>query len=366
MPGKIDLFDTISLIAINEEIVPPALFFRDRYFPTGAGDIFKSEKVFTEYRKGDRKMAAFVSDRVGDIPMDRRGFDIHEYEPARIAPSRVMTVDDLKKRGFGEALFSDMAPAKRALKLQMQDLEDIDARISRREEWMAVQTMINNGCTIQEYIDDATEGEEKHIYFYDGPTSEHTYTVSTKWDAEGGDIKADVKAMCRMLTKRGLKAADLILGSDAADVFEADPVLRAEMDRNSNINRGGIDETLTKYDGVIHMGRVNFGGCWLEVFSVDETYTDENDQTQSFFPAKSAMVTAPACGHMMYAQVTQIDFGSKDYATYTGKRVPRFSVDQENDIRKLRITARPLAAPNAYCPWIYAENVVGAEDSDDD
>ena len=135
--ATLNFFDTYVLMAITEEIVPKTTFFRDRYFPTSAADIFASDKVLTEYRKGDRKMAAFVAPRVGDIPMDRRGYEIHEYTPAKIAPSRILTLDDLKKRGFGEAIYANRTPAERAAQLQKDDLEDMDLRIVRREEWMA-------------------------------------------------------------------------------------------------------------------------------------------------------------------------------------------------------------------------------------
>ena len=44
MPANIPLnmLETYTLMAIGEEIVPRANFFRDRYFPTGAGDLFAS------------------------------------------------------------------------------------------------------------------------------------------------------------------------------------------------------------------------------------------------------------------------------------------------------------------------------------
>lgn len=70
------------------------------------------------------------------------------------------------------------------------------------------------------------------------------------------------------------------------------------------------------------------------------------------------MVTAPGCGHMMYGAVTQIDYGSTEFRTHAKSRVPKFILDQENDIRKLRLTSRPLAAPKNYCPYIYAANAI--------
>lgn len=358
---ELNFFDTYTLMAITEEIVPRQTFFKDRYFPTGEGDLFAADKVLTEYRNGDRKMAAFVSERAGDIPMERQGYAIHEYQPAFIAPSRILTLDDLRKRGFGEAIYATSTPAQRAARLQRDDLADMDIRITRREEWMAVQTMINNACTMQSYVDDKTEGEKLYVKFFD-TASDHTYTVGTKWDAQGEtgvSFYADIKNMCRMLSKRGLRAADLVIGSDVADAILGMTAIKELLDRNSGIIVGTIQQELSAYDGVVYMGTLNFGGFRLNVICVDETYVDDNGAEQKYFPATSAMVTAPGCGHMMYGQVTQIDYGATDFATYVAKRVPKFVLDQNKDIRKLRLGARPLAAPHNYCPYIYAANVVG-------
>lgn len=43
----LNFFDNIILAAAVEEVVPAVGFFKDRYFPTGAGDIFKADKVIT-------------------------------------------------------------------------------------------------------------------------------------------------------------------------------------------------------------------------------------------------------------------------------------------------------------------------------
>lgn len=357
--GELNFFDTYVLLAITEEIVPKKTFFKDRYFPTGAGDVFAADKVLTEYRKGDRKMAAFVSERVGDIPLARRGYEIHEYQPAFIAPSRLLTQDDLRKRGFGEALYPGMTRSQRAARLQLDDMTDMDRRITLREEWMCAQTMINNACTMQTYIDDNTQGEILYVKFFDTQTSEHIYTIQYKWDTANGNIRGDVIAMCRMLSKRGLRAADLVLGTDVAECILHNQELRELLDKNSGIITGEIRETLSQYEGVVFMGRINFGGFELNLISVDETYVDENDQEATMFPATSVMITAPGCGHLMYGQITQIDYGSENFTDHAGIRVPKFMLDQPNDIRKLRLAARPLAAPHNYCPYVYASNVVG-------
>lgn len=293
----INFFDNVILQAISEEIVPKVSFFKDRYFPTGAGDIFKANEVLTEYRSGDRKLAAFVDQKAGDIPIGRRSYEVHSYKPAYIAPSRLLTLDELTKRGFGEALYPGMDEAQRAARLLADDMNDMENRIARREEWMAAETMIGNGCVMQEYIDGATKGDSLVVKFYDG-TSDHTYTASKKWNENGGDFWGDVKAMCRMLSARGLPAKDLILGTDVADYILTDERTRQLLDKNSGIIVGEIRQQLTQYDGVVFMGTLNFGGFMLNVFSVDETYEDETGKSARYFPATAAMVTAPDCGHM--------------------------------------------------------------------
>lgn len=355
--AELNFFDAYFLIALAEQIVPETTFFRDRYFPTSESDIFVADKVLTEYRKGDRKMAAFVSPHVGDIPLERRGYEIHEYQPAFIAPSRIMTLDELKKRGFGEALYPGMDAAQRAARLQLEDLSDMDKRIKRREEWMAVQTMLNNACTMQEYVDANTVGSELSVQFFDS-ASEHTYTVMNQWNAANGNFFGDVKAMCKELATRGLPSVDLVLGSDAADAILNIAEVRDRLNRESGIITGTIDPTLTQYPGVAFMGVLNFGGYRLNLFDVSESYTNESNIDTAYFPAKAAMVTAPGCGHMMYGQVTQIDFGSTEFTSHAATRVPKFVLDQANDTRKLRLACRPLAAPKNYCPYIVAQNVI--------
>lgn len=118
--------------------------------------------------------------------------------------------------------------------------------------------------------------------------------------------------MCKELAHRGLPAADLVLGSDAADAILDIQKVRDLLDKNSGIITGEINAALTKYDGVAFMGIINFGGFRLNLFDVSESYVADNGTDTAYFPAKSAMVSAPGCGHMMYGSVTQIDFGSTE------------------------------------------------------
>ena len=122
----LDIFSTHTMLAAVQEINPLHTFLRDRYFPTNdSTDLFATEDVLIEYRDGSKKLAPFVAPRKGGVTVLRKGYNMERYTPPFIAPKRSMTADDLKKKGFGEALFSKLTPAQRqgALMMKLIDRE---------------------------------------------------------------------------------------------------------------------------------------------------------------------------------------------------------------------------------------------------
>lgn len=355
MANNINFFDTYYMAGMVEEIVPETTFFRDRYF--NETEEFSTEKVLVEYMDGDRKMAPFVDPRAGDIPVEREGYELYEFTAPMIAPSRVLTIDDLTKRGFGEAIYANSTAAERARRLQVRDLSDLTRRIVRREEWMAAQTMINNGVTIQEYIDAATTGRSLPIYFYDTTKSNPgIYTVSGGGWSTFAAMQADVEAMCDELAESDLPAADLILGSTAWATVKQFTDLQNLLDKRHEYI-GDLESRIVA-PGVTHVGALDFNGYMLNIFVPKQRYKGDDGNMASFFPATSALVTAPGCGKRFYGGITQIPYGSDELETFVGQRIPKLIVDQEKDIRKLRLASRVVTAPKNKAPWRYAASVV--------
>ena len=59
-------YDTHHLLASVQQLAPLHTFLLDRYFPTNAAtDIFSTDDVLVEYRKGSKKAAPFVAPRKG-------------------------------------------------------------------------------------------------------------------------------------------------------------------------------------------------------------------------------------------------------------------------------------------------------------
>ena len=236
----LDIFATHTMLAAIEQMNPLHTFLRDRYFPTNdATDVFSTEDVLVEYKDGKKKLAPFVSPRKGGVAILREGFSLVRYTPPYIAPKRTMTADDLKKIGFGEALYSKLTPAQRQGALMMKDFEELDEMISRREEAMAAETLLTNACVMKHITDDPTKYEEKQIQFYEGGSNPAQYTPDTEWDESGADIIGDIFAAAEMLTQKGLRASDLIVDSIVGSAILNDPAILKLLD-NRNVNIGGV------------------------------------------------------------------------------------------------------------------------------
>lgn len=111
-----NFYDTHTLLMAVQQLTPAATFLRDRYFPTNdASDIFATDDVLVEFRDGSKKLAPFVAPRKGGVTVLRAGYNMERYTPPFVAPRRVLTLDELRKRGFGElsTLSSPLSSASR-------------------------------------------------------------------------------------------------------------------------------------------------------------------------------------------------------------------------------------------------------------
>ena len=348
-----DIYSTHTLLMAVEQIAPLRTFLRDRYFPTNdASDIFATDDVLVEYKDGSKKLAPFVSPRKGGITITREGFNMERYTPPFIAPRRVLTLDDLKKRGFGEALFSQLTPQQREAALLLKDADEMGEMISRREEAMAAETMLNNACIMKHYADDLTKFDEKEIRFYSEASNPAIYTPAIEWDQAGANIIGDIAAMIRLLTSRGLPASELIVAPDVADTIINNAAIQKLLDIK-NYNVGSIDPT-TLPAGAAVIGRINVHGRMIDIISYEETYEADNGTVTQYIPAGKVVLTAPAAGRTLYGAVTQVEQYDGQFHTYPAKRVPKYLASAEGNTRTLTVTSCPLLIPNQKNPWISA------------
>lgn len=349
-----DIYSTHSLLMAVEQVAPVRCFLRDRYFPTNPStDIFSTDDVLVEYKEGKKRLAPFVSPRKGGVTITREGYNTTSYTPPNIAPRRVLTIDELNKKGFGEALYSKLTPEQREGAIIVNDAAELGDMITRREEAMAAETMQENGCIMRHYADKGDDYEEKEIRFYDEDANPAIYTPTVAWDQAGAAILKDIAAMCRLLKRRGLGATDVLCGPEVADVIQNDPDILKKLDI-AKLNIGGVDpEELP--DGVTKIARLNCSGNMVDVLCYEETYESDNGDVVPFIKAGKVIVTAPGAGRTVYGAVTQLEQADGRFHTYPARRVPKYIADAESNVRTITVTARPLMIPNNKNPWIVAD-----------
>lgn len=339
--------DTAVLLAAYKQQKAPNTFLQNRYFPDGT--VFTTAQVLVEYKDGNQKLAPFVSPEVGGKAVRRDGYKATAYEPAFIAPKRALTIDNLNKKGFGEALYGELTPEERAVKITADDLTEMDEMIVRRQEEMCAQVLQENALTMKHYGDDNTVVDTKIIEYFEGE-NQAVYTPSANWDSADADILGDIAVIALELAKRGLPAVDVILGTEAADAFLNNEKVQKLLD-NRNFNIGVVDPT-EGFPEAVFLGQINCKGYKLNFIQYAATYEAEDGSIKPYIDPKVAIVTAPACGVTNYGAITQINFGEADFTTHAEKRVPLYEVNGQ--VREVALRTAPLVQPKHKNAFIKA------------
>lgn len=348
--ANLNILSSHALIRSASQLVRPVTFLRDRYFPTNdATDIFNTDDVLMEFKDGNKKLAPFVAPRKAGVTILREGYTMERYTPPFIGPKRPLTVDDLNKRGFGEALFTQLTPEQRQAALIFKDMQDMDDLIARREEAMAAELLINNKLVMKHIADDTSKYQEMEIAFYSG-SNPNTATLDTKWNAEGANILGDLAVLVRKITSKGLPVTDLICAPNVADTIINDDKIEKFLD-NRRYELGRVDPKLLPA-GAALICVLNVNGRYINVITYDETYTADNGTDTSFVTSKYAILTAPNCGRTLYGAVTQVEQEDGLFHTRAGRRVPKYVSDATGNTRDIYLASRPLLVPNNKNAWI--------------
>ena len=356
---ELDLTRTHTLLAAFESTKATPSFLKDRYFPTNPDvDVFPTDDVLVDFQdEAGEKAAPFVIPG-GSSNLTRDGFHTDKFTPPMIAPQRTLTIDELKKRGFGEAVFSKLTPAEREMALTLRDLKDLEKSTIRREELMAAETLMTDGCVMT-----ADGGEDNTIVFHDGDVNPYQYAPAIPWNDTAARIYDDICAMVQMLKDKGMPAKELLVSPDVERMIIHNPEMQKLLDI-SRLNIGNI-QPLDLGDDAAHIGTINAGGKMIAIISYSGGYKNDEGQYVHYLPEGTAIVTAPAAGRGLYGCITQLEQEDMQFHSYTGKRVPKYLADAVTNQRTLTLSSAPVLIPKVKGGWIYA-NVAAESEAEND
>ncbi|MGG4470040.1 major capsid protein [Paenibacillus alvei] len=346
---NLDLYKTTTMLPAVRKMNIPTSFLKRTFFPDG--DTFVTDEVLLDFQKGKRKMAPFVAPRVGGITQEREGFKTEKYLAPKIAPQRIITIDDLVTRGLGENVISDKTPAQRQVDLLAKDIRELSDQIIRRQEWMCAQALRHGKIIMKGYIDQRDTNYVEQVLDF-GFTNKEVLEGTDRW-GQGGDIYEDLENWKLEVTKKTDAMVDMaILGRGALKAFRNDEKIQKYMDiRNMN----NIEyKPQYRGDGVSYIGRI--AELNLDIYTYDSWYIDDDKVLQPYIPEDTVILAKANLGETLYGAITQLE-KNEQFVTYEGKIIPRSWVDMNAEARMLRLASRPVPKPNDADEWFVAQVV---------
>lgn len=342
-----DIYSTRAQLAAID-LMPREYSALFDFFCHDAGTV-EDDKAIYDYRKGSRRMAPFVHANAGDVPMARDGYETREIGFCTIAPSRIITNNDLKGRSFGENVLGAMTPAEREKKMLARDLTDMRKAIQRRYEWMARQVLLTGKLSIFEYTNEGRGLEANMVADY-GFTN--NYVPDTKWDQAGAKIDDDMHEIFDLVYD-GLGYVDRIWMAPNVAAALRDNSNYIKLFDGRNIDMGKLNSQY-KGQGVRFIGWNSDG---VEMYSLSGTFIDDDGQAKKLIPDGTLIAGSADVLKMSFGPVTQVEEPGVNarHKTYIKKQVPLRYGSVDGNTIKNRLTSCPTVVPENVDGWCVAK-----------
>ena len=332
-------YTTIEMIQAIDQTPPVRSFLQKTFFP--GDETHVTEKVEFDVRKGKRIMAPFVSPRKGGKVITRQGFQTNQFTTPKIAPERVLTVDDITKRTLGENVYSQRTPAEREDELLAKDFTDLEESIDRRKEWMCRQVLYEGKLDVV----DEDEGVDVQVDF--GFTNIYVLGADEVWSLATVDPLKTLRPIRKKIIKDTGRAPDMMLfASDAIEDFMDNPFVIKAMDvlnmKNVVIEPRVVDPALTFYGRIAELD--------MDIYTYDEWFLNADGEEEALIPPGTVLMGhSTGEGQIEYGLVTQME--DKKFQSYEGRLVPKVWADEKDEVKKVRLTSRPLPRPFDVESW---------------
>ena len=164
-------------------------------------------------------------------------------------------------------------------------------------------------------------------------------------DRPTSDPLADLRGALRLVANQCGASADLVvMGRSAADAFESNPNVLNAFDK-MRVNPGTLSASNLSW-GVISLG--SYRGVTLHVYEAE--YQGSECET-----IRSRLLRLDrferGVGRFSYAGISQVDQDERTVRVYEGPRIPMIRYENFEDIRKFRLSSRPVPVPQNLCAW---------------
>lgn len=348
--ATLDLFTTAVMLKAIEKMPRIYTFLADTF---GAeGECVEDDRAIYDYRKGpERRMAQFVLPGTGGVLMNRDGFEMREIGFPTIAPERLVTLQDISGRMFGEQITGSLTPEQRAKRVLARDLTDLRSAIAARKDWMIREVLLKGKLDIFQYTNDGKQKESTMVADF-GFTN--NYTPSVNWDQPSAKIDYDMHKIFDLVYD-GLGEVDIIVMSpDVANAMLENSAYMKFMDMK-NVDMGEIS-TRYRGQGVRVLG-YNSDGVLMVSYS--GKFLDDDRTVKPVLPTGTLIAGSARNKPLkfMYGPVTLVEGQDEraQYHTYIKKEVPVRLGSTDKDGITTRLISRPTIVPENIDAWAVAK-----------
>jgi hypothetical protein len=177
-------------------------------------------------------------------------------------------------------------------------------------------------------------------------TSRAFVSTSLRKKRQPSDPLADLRGAFRLVSAQcGASADFVVMGRAASDAFESNAQVMTAFDK-LRISPGELSPKTLEW-GVQSLGRYR----GIELYVHEAEYQDVDGSMKPYVPVDNVLIAATTQGGTMsYAGVPQVDQDGGSMQVYEGARIPLIYEIGE-DIRKFRLSSRPVPVPHNLASW---------------
>jgi len=354
MPANFDLFSTAVMLKAIEQMPRAYTFLSDTF--AADGELCEDERAIYDYRKGAQTgLAPFVVPGTGGVAVNREGYEMREIRFSTIAPERVVTLEDVSSRLFGEAVTGALTPEQRSKRVLARDLTELRQLVQNRRNWMAREVLLKGRLDIKRYTHEGVEAEASMLADF-GFTN--YYVPATKWDQAGAKIEYDMQQVYDLVYD-GLGEVDILVM--APDVFQA-MIENSNYCKTLDMRNVDMSEINTRYRGQgVRVLGYNADGVLMVSYS--GKFVDEDHTVKPILPSGYVIAGSSRNKPLKFMHGPIQKFSGMDESaalhTYIKKEVPFRVGGSQSDSIATRLVSRPTIVPENVGAWAVMKVLTG-------
>lgn len=346
MPANFNLFSTAVMLKAVEQMPRVYTFLSDTF--ASEGEVVADDRAIYDYRRGpETGLAPFVVPGTGGVAINRDGFEMREVKFSTLAPERVLTIEDVSTRQFGETVLGAKTPEQRSKEVVARDLKTLRAMVQNSRNWMVREVLLNGKLEIRRYTKEGREREASMVADF-GFTN--VYTPATAWDQPGAKIIYDMEKAFDLVYD-GLGDVDIMVMGGG--VFEA-MMANSDYCKTLDMDHVYMGEIRTKYQGQgVRYRGTNPDG--VKMVSLSGHFLNFDRQLEKSIPDGYILLGSSSSKPLtiMHARIDEY-VGQDETASiksYVKKEVPFRKGGANADSITTRLVSRPTIVPENVGAW---------------